>query len=151
MLIVCVDARVKPGHDAVRGARAFNPGLPRKSAAVEKRLFLRRGGAAEHRVAVGSVVSSVFVAAYFVMCWTLSGRTPGKALMGLKVIGADGQRPHAGRAILRFFGYIVSTIPIYLGFLWVLVGNHRLGWHDHLATTRVVYVPPRRRVVEAGG
>jgi len=99
-----------------------------------------------HRVAVGAVVSALFVVAYFVAFWTLSGRTPGKGLMGLRVIAANGDRFRAGRAILRFFGYIVLTIPIYLGFLWVLVDSHRLGWHDHLASTWVVYVASRRSV-----
>jgi hypothetical protein len=38
------------------------------------------------------------------------------------------------------FGYLVSALPFYLGFLSVL-GRRRLSWHDRFAHTEVVYVP----------
>jgi uncharacterized RDD family membrane protein YckC len=87
-------------------------------------------------VTVGGLVLAM---AYFVVSWSAYGRTPGKALLGLAVITEDGSRPGVGRSILRYFGYLISTIPLGLGFLWVLIDNNRRAWHDHLAGTRVVY------------
>jgi uncharacterized RDD family membrane protein YckC len=44
-----------------------------------------------------------------------------------------------GRAALRVFGYLISAVPCYLGFFWIL-GRQRRGWHDKIADTEVVYV-----------
>ena len=46
--------------------------------------------------------------------------------------------------MLRCFAYLLSALPFYLGFLWML-GPQRRGWHDKLADTEVVYVARRRQ------
>jgi uncharacterized RDD family membrane protein YckC len=35
-------------------------------------------------------------------------------------------------------GYLLSALPFYLGFLWIL-GPERRGFHDRLAGTEVIY------------
>jgi uncharacterized RDD family membrane protein YckC len=42
---------------------------------------------------------------------------------------------------------VVSALPCYLGFLWIL-GPQRRGWHDRLAGTEVVYVARKRQPVQ---
>ncbi|HEY4394582.1 MAG TPA: RDD family protein [Polyangia bacterium] len=81
--------------------------------------------------------SPVIVALYDVVFWRLWGRTPGKWLLGLRVVALGGGRVGVGQALLRVVGYLVSALPFYLGFLWIL-GPRRLGFHDHLARTEVV-------------
>jgi uncharacterized RDD family membrane protein YckC len=76
---------------------------------------------------------------YFILFWSLTGQTPGMALLGLRVMTLEGKRLSIWRGILRMIGYILSTIPLYLGFLWVLVDDRRQGWHDKLAGTCVIY------------
>lgn len=82
------------------------------------------------------------VALYLVISWTVSGQTPGKLLFGLRVVPIEGGRLPLRRALLRLVGYLLSALPIYLGFLWI-AGPARRGWHDRLARTEVVYA--RRR------
>ena len=96
---------------------------------------------------VVTVGGGVIAVAYSVISWSWFGRTPGKALLGLAVTTSDGARPGPLRSLLRFLGYLLSTIPLGAGFLWILVDDHRRGWHDHLAGTRVVY---RRRTLATG-
>jgi uncharacterized RDD family membrane protein YckC len=87
------------------------------------------------------IASAPFVtAAYDVVLWRLYGQTPGKWLMGIKVVPVHGGRMTTMRALARFGGYILSALPFYAGFLWML-GPSRRGWHDRLAGTQVVYVP----------
>jgi uncharacterized RDD family membrane protein YckC len=81
----------------------------------------------------------VIVGAYLVVFWTVLGQTPGKVLMGIKVTPVGGGRMTLGRSLVRLFGCLLSSLPLYLGFLWVL-GPRRRGWHDLLAHTEVVYV-----------
>ena len=85
-----------------------------------------------------------FVAAYFVVFWRAIGRTPGKWLMGVKVVLEGGGRITVRQALIRLLGYLLSSLPFYLGFLGNL-GQERRGWHDRIAGTEVIYVTRRRR------
>ena len=86
------------------------------------------------------------IATYLVTFWTVLGQTPGKWLMGVKVVAKGGGPIGLRRSLVRLVGYLVSALPCYLGFLWIL-GPQRRGWHDRLAGTEVVYVATRRRAV----
>jgi uncharacterized RDD family membrane protein YckC len=83
--------------------------------------------------------STVYVLLYVLFFWTLLGYTPGKMLLGLKIVRRGGQRLTLGRSLLRFIGYWVSAIPLFLGFLWIIFDRRRQGWHDKLADTQVIY------------
>jgi uncharacterized RDD family membrane protein YckC len=94
--------------------------------------------------AVGAVVSFVPLI-YFSAALALTGRTVGKAVMGIRVLGLDGRPLSATRSLMRTVAYVVSLLPLFAGFLWVLVDHDRRGWHDHIARSRVVYEPRERR------
>jgi uncharacterized RDD family membrane protein YckC len=82
---------------------------------------------------------------YTVGLWWATGATLGKAVMGLKVIAANGYESiDGGTAVLRYVGYIVSMLPCYLGFLWVAVDPQKQAWHDKIAKTRVVRIREQR-------
>ena len=87
-------------------------------------------------VSVGGVV---FVILYNMVGWSLVGRTPGKAIMGLRVESSTGGRVTPLKAIFRMAGYLLSTVALGAGFLWVLFDKERRALHDHVAGTRVVY------------
>jgi uncharacterized RDD family membrane protein YckC len=91
-------------------------------------------------VIAAAVAVVLFIPAYFVSAWVLIGATPGKLLLGLQVVRTNHTPLGWGRATLRFIGYWISAIVLFLGFLWVLVDRRRQGWHDKLAGTYVVYV-----------
>lgn len=76
---------------------------------------------------------------YNIFFWMLAGKTLGKAVMGIRVVGPRGTRVTFWRALRRSVGYWVSALPLFLGFLWVLITEERTGWHDKLAGTRVIY------------
>jgi len=87
-----------------------------------------------------SPILFLMVLIYFVFFWTLVGFTPGKALFGLQIVRQDGRPLSVGRSIVRFLGYWVSAIPLFLGFIWVLFDRQHEGWHDKISKTHVVYV-----------
>ena len=86
----------------------------------------------------GAFVTLVLIS-YHVIFLTFVGQTPGKALMGLRVVTVHGQRLSYARSFLRLLAYVVSGIPFYLGFVWVLVDDRRQAWHDKVAGTYVIY------------
>jgi len=79
------------------------------------------------------------VGLYHVFFLTLANRTIGKSIMGLQVVPLKGGRIGILRATLRYLGYIVSIIPLFFGFIWILFSRRRQGWHDKIARTCVVY------------
>jgi uncharacterized RDD family membrane protein YckC len=88
------------------------------------------------------------VALYLFVFWSALGQTPGKWFMGIKIVPVEGGRLRPGRALLRLAGYVLSSLPVYLGFVWIL-GPRRRGWHDILAHTEVTYVRRRRAPASA--
>ena len=68
-----------------------------------------------------------------------SGQTVGKRALGIRVIDfASGGSIGYGRAALRWIGRLLSSIPCYLGYLWMLWDNENQTWHDKIANDVVV-------------
>jgi uncharacterized RDD family membrane protein YckC len=70
--------------------------------------------------------------------------TPGKWLLGLKVVRHDSDAPVGPwRYIVRFFAYCVACLPLMLGMFWAMFNKERRGWHDYIAGTMVIHTRPR--------
>jgi uncharacterized RDD family membrane protein YckC len=68
-----------------------------------------------------------------------SGQTLGKRALSIRVIDFRGGGPIGfGRGVIRYIGKLVSSIPILLGFLWMLWDREKQTWHDKIANTVVV-------------
>ena len=98
-------------------------------------------------VCVGGRVSLVLFAIilsplYYVFFWSLTGQTIGQRVMGLRVVRLNGRRPGFWLSLVRWIGCQVCILTLGIGFLWVLVDNRRMGWHDKLARTCVLYAWP---------
>lgn len=87
-------------------------------------------------VAGGLVMS----AAYLLFFWALAGVTPGKGLMGLRIVTRDGHPLSLIRSAVRLFGYLVSLLLYALGYWWIAIDHWREGWHDKIARTAVIYM-----------
>lgn len=71
--------------------------------------------------------------------WIYFGATPGKMALGLRICRAsDGGKASPGQCIGRYFGCILSTLVLFLGFIWVAFSKRKQGWHDILAKTVVL-------------
>jgi uncharacterized RDD family membrane protein YckC len=89
--------------------------------------------------ALAGISAFLVSAGYYIFFWTLTGQTPGKLLLGLRVVGVKNDQITLWQAIRRYVGYYLSALALYAGYLWVLIDNRRQGWHDKLAGTYVVY------------
>lgn len=85
------------------------------------------------------IVVQILSVAFYVVCWMKYAGTPGKRLLKLKVLDAQtGNHLTAGQALLRYIGYIPSSLILCLGFIWVAFDSKKQGWHDKIAKTVVV-------------
>ncbi len=77
-----------------------------------------------------------------IYCWYFwtrqNGQTPGKQLMKLRVVKADGTPISDTDAVIRYIGYVVNSAIMMLGWLWAFVDSNRQGLHDKLVNTYVV-------------
>jgi uncharacterized RDD family membrane protein YckC len=76
--------------------------------------------------------------AYFTYFHGTTGRTPGKMLLGLQVLSADGTSISYSIAFLRAVGYLVSGALFNIGFIWAAFDKKKQGWHDKMADTVVI-------------
>jgi uncharacterized RDD family membrane protein YckC len=89
----------------------------------------------------GEAMANIIGALVVLSFWADRGATPGKLALGLRIIDAEtGQPPPLRRLVLRYIGYLVSAIPLCLGYLWMLRDPRRQTWHDKLGRTLVVTV-----------
>lgn len=88
---------------------------------------------------VDFLVSWVFPTLATILFWTYKLATPGKMAVSARIVDArTGGRPTNAQLIGRYFAYIVSALPLGLGFLWAAFDARKQAWHDKLAGTVVV-------------
>jgi uncharacterized RDD family membrane protein YckC len=92
-------------------------------------------------IATGLVLRILLGATYSIGFWVAAdGVTPGKFAMGIKIVRSNGEPIGVGASILRYLGYVVSLIPLGLGFFMIGFSPQKRGLHDYIAQTVVVRV-----------
>ena len=70
---------------------------------------------------------------------TVSGRTFGMAVLGIRVIRVDGSDLGPRRAVVRALMFPLSFLLCGLGFFGILVQREHRALHDLIAGTAVIY------------
>jgi len=97
------------------------------------------GTGAESMGTLGALVQWVVLPAIVILFWRYRGATPGKMVVGAVIVDAEtGDLPTVKQSLGRYLGYILSSIPLGLGFLWIIFDDRKQGWHDKLAGTVVI-------------
>jgi len=86
-------------------------------------------------VALALVLGLVYTAV-FALLW--NGRTPGRRLLGIRLVDRTGLAPAPGRAIARAVLAVLSFLPFLAGFWLALFDRRGQTLHDKLTQTFVV-------------
>ena len=71
--------------------------------------------------------------------WKKFMATPGKMILKLRVVDeVTGDSLTIKQSLVRYFGYILSFLPLCLGFLWVAFDKNKQGFHDKLAGSVII-------------
>ncbi|OGB24464.1 MAG: hypothetical protein A3I66_10665 [Burkholderiales bacterium RIFCSPLOWO2_02_FULL_57_36] len=71
--------------------------------------------------------------------WAVKQATPGKMAVSTRIVDAKtGGNPTTTQLVIRYLGYYVSMIPLFLGIIWIAFDRRKQGWHDKIAGTVVV-------------
>jgi uncharacterized RDD family membrane protein YckC len=84
------------------------------------------------------LISFVVGATYQGYFLSQKGATPGKMVMGLKVVTATGARLTFARAVGRYFATILSGLTFFIGYLIAAFDSQKRALHDHICSTRVI-------------
>lgn len=99
-------------------------------------LFLRNTPAISTAMEVLINLSMVVIVLFM---WRRYGATPGKMVLDMKVVDATtGELPSLKQCVIRYLGYMLSALPLCLGFISVAWNPKKQSWHDRLAGTVVI-------------
>jgi len=85
------------------------------------------------------LISYVFPFIFTIVLWMKYGGTPGKRMLGLRVINeASGEHLNLSQSIIRYVGYLISLIVLLIGVIWVAFNTKKKGWHDYMAGSVVI-------------
>ena len=79
----------------------------------------------------------VLLTIYFFLFMISASQTPGMKHRQLTVVTQAGLPLDPSRACMRGVGYLVSILPLMLGFLWVLIDPEHLTWADKVSGTYI--------------
>ena len=88
---------------------------------------------------VADVLLGVWAFVYFAVPQSMSGRTLGMGIVGLRSVRTDGSDLHARQAILRTLFLPLSFLLLGLGFALIVLRGDRRALHDVLGGSAVVY------------
>ncbi len=77
------------------------------------------------------------VGIYFFLYMLSASQTPGMKNQHLIVVNKDEQVLDTREACIRGFGYLISILPVLLGFLWMLIDPEHLTWADKVSGTYI--------------
>jgi uncharacterized RDD family membrane protein YckC len=77
---------------------------------------------------------------FFGWFWTHGGQTLGMRAWKIRVQQTDGDDITWLQALVRFLAAVVSWLALGMGFLWMLVDQDRMTWHDRFSDTVLVVI-----------
>jgi len=86
------------------------------------------------------MIQTVLPSVAVILFWRFYGATPGKLAISAKIVDArTGGAASTGRLVGRYFAYLISALPFFIGFVWIAIDRRKQALHDKIAGTRVIY------------
>ena len=87
------------------------------------------------------MVFELLMAGVIIFFWKRwAGATPGKRMLGIHVVDMKTRQAiNNKQAIIRYIGYIASTLILLMGFIMVAFRKDKRALHDLMAETVVIY------------
>ena len=79
----------------------------------------------------------LLVSIYLFLFMLSASQTPGMKFRGLTVVSLDDAPLDPNHVCLRSLGYLISILPLLLGFVWMLIDPEHLTWADKVSGTYV--------------
>ena len=87
---------------------------------------------------ISYLATLIISVAYYTIAVGKWGRTVGKMALGLKILKGDGSRVSYWRAFGRYWGYMLSSLILCIGYLVIVFTEKKQGLHDLICDTIVI-------------
>lgn len=87
-----------------------------------------------------ALLGQVIAICYYTYFNGKDGQTPGKKACGLRVVRPDGSPISYGRAFGRYFGYMLSSLTLSIGYIMAAFDEEKRALHDRVCDTRVIRI-----------
>lgn len=102
---------------------------------IEELATISNSGLAKYANFVSIALAFLY---YFIFYVYFDGATPGKKLLGMKLVKADGKPLNFATILVRHLFSFVSSSAFFLGYIWTIFDSKKQTWHDKVAGTYVV-------------
>ena len=92
-------------------------------------------------VAAAAMVAPILWAAYEFLFTVYTSATPGLEISHLRLVRFDGSQPSRSLRRWRVLASYLSAMALGLGYLWSVLDEDRLCWHDRITHTHLSPVP----------
>ena len=117
------------GHDTMNKA-GFNDAITQSENAINN--------APDPMISILQIVISLVI---YVTFWYTTTQTPGKKFANIRVVDAKTfKRASIFKLTIRYLGYFISALPLFLGFFIGLFREDNRTLHDLISGTAVIYV-----------
>ncbi len=86
-----------------------------------------------------SVIYVFWLFLYYSYPWSTSGKTPGMAILGLRVVQRDGSLTNFKCGLTRTLTFPLGFLTFGIGFIGIITSREHLAIYDRIAKTAVVY------------
>ena len=130
-----------PGRFRGGPERRHRPPSPSATAVIRWALQLVTSGEIDWAPQpwVTALVFAGWLFIYYAYPWSVSGKTFGMAMLGIRVVRKDGSPATPRNGILRTLALPLSFLTLGIGFVPIITGRHRRALHDAIGGTAVVY------------
>jgi len=87
-------------------------------------------------LSIGSL--GIFAASAALLVFNSIGVSPGKAVVGIRIVNRHGNPPGVAAGLGRTLVAIASWWALWLGYFWAAGDRHHRTWHDLAADTYVI-------------
>ncbi len=90
---------------------------------------------------LSNFIMNIIIITACILMWVKWGKTPGKALLKIKIISMKegSENITFDQGLIRYLGYLLSTVLFFIGFLMIAFREDKRGLHDLISNTCVVY------------
>ena len=90
---------------------------------------------------IGGFIGFSVTLLYFTLFWSSKFQgTPGKIVLGLKIVDVNGNKISYFTALIRYISTIISSLLLGIGYLLIIFDGKKQALHDKLASTYVIKV-----------
>lgn len=84
-------------------------------------------------------ITFLFMSVYVLGSWIYKSNTIGKWICACKIVDSNTLQPmRFSQCFSRWFGYIISALPLGIGFIMIGFAKNKKGLHDKVASTTVI-------------